>query len=463
MRLYTPLQPTHALPDVRLERRLSFMIDQFSSQPNATIPQATEERKHMDAAYAFFKHARVQPDSILHSCLAQTRLRLQNHSRVLVIQDTSEANYSTLNDTDDLGYTNGSNVQGLLIHSSLAVAADGLPLGLLTQQIWTRDPAHKGDTKKRRQRATTDKESFRWMDHAAAARAVLDPGVTVVHIADREGDIYDWLAAPRSAKSHLLIRVAQANRTVVYGPDDESGKLSAVVGSQTPLGHHTLEIPRADDRPSHQVVLTLRVAAVRIAPPLHAKNRKSLSEVPVCVIEAVEENPPAGQKGLCWRLVSTESVTKLEEAVSALGDYALRWRIERFHYVLKQGCQVERLQLGTADRLSNAIAVYSQVAVRLLRLAYLARVSPEAQATEEFNAVELEVLSRGLRGKRSGARVRTIGEAVRAIARLGGHLGRKKDHPPGTKVLWRGLQRLHDRTIGFQMLQPTSSQDDRNG
>jgi len=160
MRLYTPLEQTRPLPDVRLERRLSFMIEQFRSQPNATIPQATEERKHMDAAYAFFGHTRIRPDNILHSCLPQTRLRLQNHSRILVIQDTSEVNFSTLNDTDDLGYTNGSSVQGLLIHFSLAVTTDGLPLGLLTQQIWTRDPAHKGDTKKRRQRATADKESL---------------------------------------------------------------------------------------------------------------------------------------------------------------------------------------------------------------------------------------------------------------------------------------------------------------
>jgi hypothetical protein len=456
------LEPTRALPDVRLERRLSFMIDQFSSQPNATIPQATEERKHMDAAYAFFGHTRIRPDNILHACLPPTRLRIQNHARILVIQDTSEANFSTLNDTDELGYTNGSHVQGLLIHSSLAVTTDGLPLGLLTQQIWTRDPAHKGDTKTRRQRPTADKESFRWMDHAAAARSVLGPDVSIVHIADREGDIYDWLAAPRSTQSHLLIRIAQANRTVVYGPDGESGKLAAVVGSQTPLGYHTLEIPRADDRPSRQVVLTLRVAAVRIAPPRHAKNRKSLPEVPVWVIEAVEENPPRGQKGLCWRLVSTESVTTLDEAVRALKEYTFRWRIERFHYVLKQGCQVERLQLGTADRLSNAIAVYSQVAVRVLRLAYMARVSPDTPATEEFDAVELAVLSRGS-SKKSGGRVRTIREAVCAIARLGGHLGRKNDHLPGTKVLWRGLQRLHDRTIGFQMIQLASCQDTRNG
>lgn len=463
MRLYAPLQPTHALPDVRLERRLSTMIDQFRVQPNATIPQATEERKHMDAAYAFFANARIQPDSILHSCLPQTRLQLQNQSRVLVIQDTSEANFSTLNDTDELGYTAGAHVKGLLIHSSLAISTDGLPLGLITQQIWTRDPAHKGDTKKRRQRATADKESFRWIDHAAAARSVLGPDVTVVHIADREGDIYDWLAAPRSAHSHLLIRVAQTDRTVVHGPDDASGKLALVVGSQTPLGHYTLELPRADDRPSRQVVLTLRVAAVRIAQPVHAKNRNSLPKVPVWVIEAVEENPPLGQDGLCWRLVSTESVTTLAEALRALGDYTFRWRIERFHYVLKQGCQVERLQLGTADRLSNAIAVYSQVAVRVLRMAYLARVSPETPATEELSAVEVDVLSRGLRGKKSGVLVRTIGEAVRAIARLGGHLGRKKDSPPGTKVLWRGLQRLHDRTIGFQMIQLAIKQDARNG
>jgi hypothetical protein len=140
-----------------------------------------------------------------------------------------------------------------------------------------------------------------------------------------------------------------------------------------------------------------------------------------------------------------------------------RWSIERFHYVLKQGCAVERLQLETAARLANAVAVYSQVAVRLLRLTDLARVEPEAAVEQEFTPEEVRVLEgcRQRQEKGVGAQVRTIGEAVRVIARLGGHLGRKGDGPPGAKVLWRGLRSLHERVQGYQMAR-SRSEDVRN-
>ena len=57
--------------------------------------------------------------------------------------------------------------------------------------------------------------------------------------------------------------------------------------------------------------------------------------------------------------------------------YALRWLVERYHYVLKSGCRIERLQLETAARLDRALATYAVVAWRLLWLTYEARRHPE--------------------------------------------------------------------------------------
>lgn len=42
--------------------------------------------------------------------------------------------------------------------------------------------------------------------------------------------------------------------------------------------------------------------------------------------------------------------------------YSYRWLIERYHYVLKSGCGIEKLQLETAERLEMALATYSIVA-----------------------------------------------------------------------------------------------------
>ncbi len=72
--------------------------------------------------------------------------------------------------------------------------------------------------------------------------------------------------------------------------------------------------------------------------------------------------------------------------------YTYRWRIERYHYVLKSGCHSEDLQLETFDRLDRALAVYRIVAWRLLWLTYLAREQPEAPCTTVLRPAEWAAL-----------------------------------------------------------------------
>jgi hypothetical protein len=44
---------------------------------------------------------------------------------------------------------------------------------------------------------------------------------------------------------------------------------------------------------------------------------------------------------------------------------------------------------------------------------------------------------------------------INKIARLGGHLGRSRDPPPGIIVLWRGLSRLADIELGVEIAEQT--------
>ncbi|GCA73185.1 hypothetical protein MiYa_04744 [Microcystis aeruginosa NIES-2519] len=39
--------------------------------------------------------------------------------------------------------------------------------------------------------------------------------------------------------------------------------------------------------------------------------------------------------------------------------YSYRWLIERYHFVLKSGCGLEKLQLETGRRIEMALATYS--------------------------------------------------------------------------------------------------------
>src|SRR5262249_38545625 len=136
MDTYEPLPSWDVrLPDVRLVDRLEYLVDQFSSQYGRSIPQACADHNDMDCAYAFFANDRVSPLAILHHQRPATLERCRALKRLLVAQDASEANYSDHPACQGLGYLDGADCLGLKFHSALAVSPDGVPLGLLTQQV----------------------------------------------------------------------------------------------------------------------------------------------------------------------------------------------------------------------------------------------------------------------------------------------------------------------------------------
>lgn len=457
---YQPLPScTRSLPDKRLRTRLNQLVGQLASQPEAPIPQATGGRNAMDAAYQFFDNRRVSPEAIVATSVGYTLGNLHESQRILAIQDTTDINYHRLQHTRGLGYTDGHNTRGIKLHSTLAVCSTGEVAGLLTGQIWNRPFAHKGKAAHRRGRAAQDKESYRWQDHAAAARTLLPAEATVIPIADREADIYEWFAAQRPAHTHLLVRVGQPRRVMTRDEQGRTASLAEAVGRQAVWGQHSINVPRKDDRPARSGTLTIRVAAVQLPPPHNAKQRSSRPLIPIRIIEAREESPPEGSEPVHWRLATTEPIQTWEQVLHALQEYRRRWLLERLHLVIKSGFRIEQLQLETADRLANAVAVCGQAAVRVLRLAHLARVRPEAPACVEFSDTELKVLraERVRRNSRDRGEVPTIAAAVRVIAQMGGHLGRKNDGPPGVKVLWRGLRVLHQLVRGFLLGQNVSS------
>jgi hypothetical protein len=71
-------------------------------------------------------------------------------------------------------------------------------------------------------------------------------------------------------------------------------------------------------------------------------------------------------------------VNSVEEAYEYVGYYMQRWKIERFHYVLKSGCGIEKLQERSIEKTSVLIMMYSIIAVMIVKMTYTARLTPEA-------------------------------------------------------------------------------------
>ncbi len=81
------------------------------------------------------------------------------------------------------------------------------------------------------------------------------------------------------------------------------------------------------------------------------------------------------------------------DAIEKLEWYALRWKMEIFHKILKSGCRAEDSKLRSADRLANLIAILCILAWRVLWLCMTNRVSPDLPARLVFTDTEIKLLA----------------------------------------------------------------------
>lgn len=270
-------------------------------------------------------------------------------------------------------------------------------------------------------------------------------GVRVVMVADREAGFYELFSQGVSRGRDLLIR-AQDKRL-----SGEMPYLSDALFAAPLLGYHTILVPKKPHLPERQATLAIHAASVTLKPPRGEGPGPTLTGL--WVFE--ESDAPKAAASIEWLLLTTLPVADLTDAIRVVTWYSYRWRIERFHHVLKSGCQVEKLQLETERRLENALATYSIVAWRLLHLTYAAREEPNQPCTTVLSDSEWKALYATIHKTTIVPdKPPDLYTATRWIARLGGFLGRKHDGEPGVKVLWRGFRTLDPITQTWELFRP---------
>ena len=275
------------------------------------------------------------------------------------------------------------------------------------------------------------------------------PGVKLITVADRESDFFEFLTQAKEQRARFLIR-ARTDRMLV--PEESEGHESILeaLASAAVLGTLTVKIPGNGKRKARTAETEVRVAQVTIKPPQRrgqAKASASMEPISVSVIAATESAAPGGQDAISWVLLTNLPIPDLPSAAEKIDWYAKRWGIETWHKVLKSGCKVEDCLLETAERLERYLTLFSIIGVRLMHVAYLARVQPEVPATEVFSKEEIEALHVHLYKRRAPPDPSSLRDVVRMIGRIGGHLGRKCDGEPGMTVLWRGWMRLYEDVL----------------
>jgi hypothetical protein len=442
--------------DVRLAKRLMLMVDKLIDRPEASVPQAMASWAGTKAAYRFLDSQKVTPREIRASHLQATVNRATPESRVLILQDTTVLDFTAHPSTSGLGYLEKAYQQGLLMHSALCCTTEGVPLGILGQEVWVRDPLEWGKKHKRYQRPLTAKESAKWIRALTASVSVLPDSVATVTVADREADIFELFSTPRPVQADLLIRACQAR---LIKADNEVTHLWDFMQASPVKGQTVVKLEATKTRKARTARCNLHYEPISLLPPQRSRGKAAL---PLWAVLVREAEAPQEVEPLEWLLLTTLQVESLEEALQCVRWYSLRWLIERYHLVLKSGCRVEKLQLETAERIEKAVAVYSIVAWKLLWLTYEVRICPEASCETALERYEWEALYGTIHHTNTPPREPpTLQQAVRWIAQLGGFLGRKSDGEPGVMVIWRGLRRLEDIAATWKLLRP--SKDVGNG
>jgi hypothetical protein len=449
-----------AFRDARLGRRFGELLKQMAAGVGDSIPYACQDWANTKAAYRFFANERVDEGDILSGHFAATAARYaESEGPILLIQDTTEFSYQRA-DPGKIGFTKSVNsgkdkrgrlrehtLCGMLMHSSLAVTTEGLPLGLSAVKFWTRKKFRGTAALKRKINPTRvpieKKESVRWLDNLKTSIERLGSPDRCVHVGDRESDIYELYCLTQDLGAHFVVRTC-----VDRLAGDGGHTIADEMEEARVKGLHHVEL-RDENGETTKVALEIRYKRITVLPPIGKQKR--YPSLDLSVIHATERGAPKGRKPIEWRLITDLPVRDQAEAVEKIDWYAMRWKIEVFHKILKSGCKAEESKLRTADRLANLMALFCILSWRILWLTMVARTAPNAPPQIAFTSTEIDLLDRLVAdaGNRR-CRPRTLAYYLTKLARLGGYLARASDPPPGNIVVWRGLARLTDLAVGAE-------------
>jgi hypothetical protein len=332
------------------------------------------------------------------------------------------------------------------MHSSLVVTPDGLPLGLSAVKFWTRDEFKGTNALKKHINPTRvpieEKESIRWLQNLSESTELLGAPGHCVHIGDRESDIYELFCMATEVGTHFVFRTC-VDRLAGDGEHTIEDEMQEVDCK----GLHRIEV-RDKKGDLREAVLELKYRRIKVLPPIGKKKRYPALEL--TVIHAKERDTPTAVEPIDWKLITDLPVRTRVEAIEKLNWYAMRWKIETFHKIMKSGCKAEESKLRTAERLVNLIATFCIMGWRIFWMTMVNRSAPDAAPGIAFTELEVKLLDRLVEDKESRKSGRkTLTDYLTKVAQLGGYLARKKDPPPGNMVMWRGLARLTDIELGF--------------
>ena len=441
------------LGDKRLNKRFLKTSKLIEAKASGSINQSCRSWKEVKGAYRLLNHEKLKESDIYSSHQQETCNRIKGHSLSLCVQDTSYLDYDTHTKTQGLGsiskaYT--KHKQGLLLHSTLALSEEGLPLGLTSQQCWSRPEREEEAKQKSRRKYVSDikdKESYKWIKALKDTRNLVPEETRIVTIGDREADIFELLWTAETLKTLFLVRNRQ-NRKFIQ-PDGCKTNIRNHLQSILNKKEVLISIPQKKNHRARTASVEIKFSSglipIRSASIYGSKKsqHKISDKLAVYIVSAQEINPPADTEAINWILITNIAIYNFEDALERIRWYQLRWRIEEYFRILKSGCNIERSRLSTKEKLQKLIALKSVIAYKILLLSKLALTAPETDCTQVLSQEEWQTLYiREHQTTQVPQKPPNIKQALIWLGKLGGFLNRKNDRLPGAMTLWRGYEEL---------------------
>jgi hypothetical protein len=427
--------------DKRLTKRLVETLEQMAKNPTKSILGATKDRNSARGFYRLLGNAKFSLVKLAEESRKITIEKIVEHKTVLAIQDTTDDNLNGHKKTEDLGYSS-EHVLGIKIHSCIAVTPEGLPLGLLSQSYETRKEAKSKLTKaEKAARPIEEKESYRWLEMLRDSTKDIPDSVNVITICDREGDFYELYAEAMKIGKDFVIRVTHDRKTT------ENEKVIEKIRDRESCGQVTVDIPRntRNNRPARKAVMEVACCSVNVLKPDTINSANVLESIQMNIVRITEISVKDDQEKIEWILATSLPVTNADDAIKIVEYYVQRWKIERFHFVLKSGCKIEEIQQRSYERIKAVLFIKSVIAMFIMTITYIGRILPDLPCNVFFEDDEWKILHKIVnKTKYAPDEPYSLADAVKYLGTLGGYKRAPSDGPPGLKSVWNGLHELYN-------------------
>lgn len=448
---------TNTFNDSRIDSRATSLLTNLVNTRKSSISKLSGAPSEQKAFYRLLENTKFSEDLIKEKSFTKTNLNCKSR-HVLAVNDTVDFNLEGQKGRVDLdnGFGLSSNTtMGFKLHSSLVLDAKSLfPLGFSSMDIWNRPfEVKKGNYSLAK---IEDKESFKWIKAINDSTINLESAASITFIADREADIYDVLAKPRTEKIHFVLR-SKSNRKINNASTNLYTYLSAIKSKFSYTSK--IEGDARKKSTSREALLEVKYESILLEKPDSCNDKTLKQTTSINVIEVSEKT--RSKTKIHWLLYTTHKVTNEYEATQIIEWYRARWNIEQIHRLLKtEGLEIEKTQLEKASSIKKMIILSLSATLRVMQL----NISYNKEVNQDINIVFdneeqlfLDILKGTLEGKteklKNPFNKNDLRWSTWIIARLGSWKGFKSQRPPGVITIQKGLVKFYNMYDGYCLAQ----------